>query len=121
MTGDVPNTVLVALLVCLSIIIGVLISTILLVGEKERLPILHLLDKLPGIVAAILTAVCCFSIYHITAEIWQFSAVADGAFVLGSAALSLHFGFKVHSKSARAPMPTVTTIGRRTHSNGHGA
>jgi hypothetical protein len=117
MAGDVSNSTLVILLVCLSAIIGALIYGILIVGEKERLPILHLLDKLPGIVAAVLTAVCCFSVYHIVSDVWDFSTIGDGAFAVGAAALSLHFGIKAHSKGTHARPSTVSSIGRRPSSN----
>lgn len=117
MAGDVSNSTLVILLVCLSAIIGALIYGILIVGEKERLPILHLLDKLPGIVAAVLTAVCCFSVYHIVSDVWDFSTIGDGAFAVGTAALSLHFGIKAHSKGTHSKPSTVSSIGRRPSSN----
>jgi hypothetical protein len=116
MVGDISTTSLAALVALLSIIIGTLIFVILIVGDKERLPILHLLDKLPGVVAAVLTAVCCLSIHHIARDIWAFSPVGDGIFALAAVALSIHFGRKAHSRGSHVPGPTVTSIGRRTQS-----
>jgi hypothetical protein len=83
---------------------------------KQYFVLFVLLDKLPGIVAAVLTAVCCLSIHHIAADIWKFSSVGDAVFALASLALSIHFGRKAHSKGAHAQAPTIATIGRRTQS-----
>lgn len=117
MTGEIPTGVLVGLLLALSLIIGGLISGIVLIGEKERLPILRALDALPGIVTAVLTGVCCVSLYHLISDIQELPQLARVLFVALSAMLTVSMGLRVHNKSASLQPTLVTTISRRQPNN----
>lgn len=117
MTGEVSTLVLIGLLVGLSLVIGGIISGIVLIGEKERLPILRALDALPGIVTAILTGVCCFSVYHLISDLQELSQFAHILFVTLSALLTVSMGLRVHKKSASLYPTLITTISRRQPSN----
>lgn len=101
MTETITTPVLIFVLFGLSIMIGVLIGVIVFVGDLERMPILRALDKLPGVVAAALTALCCFSGYHLVGGIVELSPAIQGALLVGSVILSGGLGRRVHRHRAR--------------------
>jgi hypothetical protein len=114
MTGEVETTTLVILLVCLSLVIGLLIGGILLIGERERMPILRSLDKLPSVVAAALAAVCCFSIYHASHDLVPMSGMMLVWFLCFSCLFVFFCGYKVHTRGAIRADRHVHTISRRS-------
>jgi hypothetical protein len=99
MTGDIGTLTLILLLVGSSILIGTLLGTIVLIGDRERLPILRALDKLPGFVTAALTGVCGLSVYHLVTEFVQMSGVLTFAFIIATCALAMFLGIKVHYRN----------------------
>ena len=113
MTGEVETTTLVILLICLSFVIGLIIGGILLIGERERMPILRSLDKLPSVVASGLAAVCCFSIYHLIHERLPMSEMLRGLFMCASVLFVSVCGYRVHTRGATTEHLQVHTIARR--------
>ena len=105
--GDIPTNILIIMILGLSFLVGCLISAIVFIGDLERAPILRALDSLPGIVATLLTALCCLSVYHIAHEVLEFSGLGTGAFILASAVVSATLGLKVHRH--RININTVNT------------
>jgi hypothetical protein len=96
MAETITTPVLIAVLLGLSFLIGALIAAIVFVGDLERMPILRALDKLPGVVAATLTGLCCFSAYHLVYDLAQPSPLVEGTILVGSVLLSVALGVKVH-------------------------
>jgi len=101
MTGDISTLTLILLLVGSSILIGSLLGTIVLIGARERLPILRALDKLPGFVTAALTGVCGLSVYHLVAEFVPMSGALTWAFIIVTSALAMFLGIKVHYRNGQ--------------------
>jgi hypothetical protein len=102
MTENISTPLLIAVLLGLSILIGVFIAAIVLVGDLERMPILRALDKLPGVVATALAGLCCFSVYHLVHGVTQLSPLAKGALLVGSAIFSTTLGIRVHKHRSKA-------------------
>jgi hypothetical protein len=96
MTGEISLPVLMAVLLGMSILVGVLISTIVFIGDLERIPILKALDKLPGVVATFLAGLCCFAAYHLLHEIFDDNQIFDGLFLILSVVVSVMVGYRVH-------------------------
>lgn len=101
MTGDISTLTLMLLLVGSSILIGSLLGTIVLIGDRERLPILRALDKLPGFVTAALTGVCGLSVYHLLGEFVQMSQALNVAFIISTCALATFLGVRVHYRNGK--------------------
>jgi hypothetical protein len=101
MTGDIGTITLIILLVGSSILIGSLLGAIVLIGDRERLPILRALDKLPGFVTAALTGVCGLSVYHLVSEFVQMSGAPTWAFIIVTSALAIFLGIKVHFRNGQ--------------------
>lgn len=118
MAAEITTPALIGVLLGLSLIIGALIATIVFIGDLERMPILRALDKLPGAVAAALTGLCCFSVYHLVDDIIELPLVAQGGALLVSIAISVVLGLKVHKHRSQHPHKqartgTLTQIGGR--------
>jgi hypothetical protein len=118
MAADITTTVLIAVLLGLSLLIGGLIAAIVFIGDLERMPILRALDKLPGFVATVLTGLCCFSAYHLLHSIVELAPLANGALLLVSVIASLALGVRVHrhrsQHAAKKVQPgMLTRIGER--------
>jgi hypothetical protein len=101
MTGDISTFTLILLLVGSSILIGSLLGTIVLIGDRERLPILRALDKLPGFVTAALTGVCGLSVYHLLGELIPVSPALNWAFIISTCALATFLGVRVHYRNGK--------------------
>lgn len=118
MAAEITTPVLILVLLGLSLLIGAVIAAIVFIGDLERMPILRALDKLPGVVAAVLTGLCCFSVYHLIHKLVEPSRVIQGVAVIASVGISVALGWRVHRHrlaSATAKPPTshnvVTRIG----------
>ena len=119
MTESITTPLLIAVLLGLSLLIGVLIAAIVFVGDLERMPILRALDKLPGVVATALTGLCCFSAYHLVHDVILLSPVSQGTILVGSALLSIALGMRVHKHRSKAhthhtASESLTQIGGRS-------
>lgn len=101
MTGDISTVTLALLLVGSSALIGTLLGTIVLVGDRERLRILRSLDKLPGFVTAALTGVCGLSVYHLSKEFADMTSEVTWAFGMATCALAIFLGIKVHYRNGK--------------------
>jgi hypothetical protein len=97
----------------LSLVVGGLISTIVLIGNLERTPILRALDSLPGVVAALLTLLCCFSLYHITHELFSLSRTLEGLALCLSLALAFWMGYRVHRHRSQTASSSLTQISQK--------
>ena len=110
-SGELSLTILVAAIVALSMLVGGLIGFIVFVGDLERTPILKALDKLPGIVAALLTALCCFALYHLVADVCPLGMASKGALLLISCGLISAAGVRVHNhRFKKTPDTDLTQI-----------
>jgi protein-S-isoprenylcysteine O-methyltransferase Ste14 len=98
------------LIVALSLLVGVLIGAIVLIGNLERTPILRALDSLPGVVAALLTLLCCFSLYHLTHDFYHLSPTLEGIFLCVSLVCAAWMGYRVHRHRSRPNPHTLTQI-----------
>ncbi len=112
-SGEVPTPLLIAMIIGLSTLVGVLIATIVFVGDLERLPILRALDSLPGVVATLLTGLCFFALYHLLHEVHEFSPLSSGAFIFISVVVAVSMGLKVHRHRAKPSTTPLTQISSR--------
>jgi len=108
--GDLSPMLLAVLIVALSLIVGSLIGAIVLIGNLERTPILRALDSLPGVVAALLTLLCCFSFFHVTHDFFSLSPTLEGVFLCTSLALASWMGYRVHCHRTRIASKPLTQI-----------
>jgi hypothetical protein len=108
--GDLSSSLLISLIAALSSIVGALIGVIVFIGNLERTPILRALDSLPGVVAALLTLLCCFSLYHLTHELVQLSPTLEGIFLCISLIVAFMMGYRVHRHRSRSAGGALTQI-----------
>mgnify|MGYP006275173803 CR=1 FL=1 len=116
MTGDISTAILIALIIVSSILIGILLGTIVLIGDRERLPILRALDKLPGFVTAVLTGVCGLSVYHLLREFVDIPATGTWIFIVTTVSLAAGLGVRVHHRNGKVggvPPAQLTSISSR--------
>jgi membrane associated rhomboid family serine protease len=97
MSAGITTQELIAVLLGLSVLIGALIAGIVFIGDRERAVILNSLDKLPGVVAAVLTALSCFAAYGLVKPSLGDSQVIHNLAWLGSVVVSVAVGWRVHS------------------------
>jgi hypothetical protein len=109
-SGEVPTGLIISIIIGLSILVGILIAAIVRIGDLERLPIMRALDSLPGVVATLLSGLCCFAVYHLIHEIYDFSPYTTGAFLVVSAAIALSLGLKVHRHRVKSSSAVLTQI-----------
>lgn len=86
------------LLIGASCIVGATTTGIIMVGERQQQPILRLLDRLPGIVGFLLSALCFAVVFHLVLDIVELSAPLTICFVVIAAAISAYVGCLVHGK-----------------------
>lgn len=108
--GDLSSSLLISLIAGLSVIVGALIGAIVFIGNLERTPILRTLDSLPGVVATLLTLLCCFSLYHLAHELVHLSPTLEGLFLCISLIVALIMGYRVHRHRSRSAGETLTQI-----------
>ena len=106
MTSEISMPVLIGVLIGMSALVGTLIATIVFIGDLERTPILRALDKLPGLVATVLTGLCCFATFHLLHEILDGTPFLEALFLVLSALASVMVGYRVHRH-------------RQTHASNH--
>jgi len=99
----------VSLLIAASVVLGLLSFAILKIGELEQQHILKLLDRLPGIVGFILTALCFGVLYHIIDDALASSPLLLSGFILVAAVASACVGRLLHGRRA----PPVVKIGAK--------
>ncbi len=109
LTGLEDKATLALILIGSSCILGVLISTIVLVGESRRTLILKKLDSLPGVVTGILTAVSLYAITHLLEHIVTIPAAVELALIGFAIIISIGAGAWMHSRSSST---LIRKIGR---------
>ncbi|MFN4896811.1 MAG: hypothetical protein ACK5GN_07815 [Pseudomonadota bacterium] len=109
MAAGITTPVLIGVLLALSLLIGTLIAVIVLIGDMERMPILRTLDKLPGIVAAVLTGLCCFSAYHLIHDLVKLNSLLQGIALVASLGISGALGWRIHQHRARTSSGLTTS------------
>ena len=112
-SGELATPTLIGTILLLSALVGILIGTIVFMGNVERLPIMRALDSLPGVVASLLTGLCFFALYHLVSDFVEFSNLAIGATILLSSMISVAIGYRVHKKRMQpktSPSPSTTNV-----------
>ena len=98
------------LLVGASCVVGATTTGIVMVGERQQQSILRLLDRLPGIVGFLLSALCFAVVLHIVQDPIAGSPLLLCAFVAIGSAVSAYVGYIVHGK---AQPKSLVKIGSR--------
>jgi hypothetical protein len=104
MSGVTERFTLASMLLGASLIVGSLISLIVLVGESRRAAIMKVLDSLPGVVTAALTAIACYALFHLFEHTVEPSSSLILAFAALSLAMCVGAGYWMHNRSS----PTTT-------------
>lgn len=114
---ELTRQVLAIVILSTSLLVGILVGIIILIGDKERLPILRSLDKLPSAVTLILSTICALSVYHLLQSFYPFSVTADIIFSLIALTLISALTVKVHNGAIHSSTvkPVSITI-RHKHS-----
>jgi putative Mn2+ efflux pump MntP len=108
---ELSRLTLIVLIVATSAVIGCLVGTIVLIGDRERLPILRSLDKLPSAVTFILGSVCVFSIHHLLSDVRAFSLLENMLFFGLSLLVVGLITQRVHRGASRATFVNGITTG----------
>ena len=98
-TGELSDISLMVLISAASLMVGGIISIIVLLGDSERGSILKALDKLPGVVAFILSGVSFWCLYQFVSKATHLSNLISVVFVVAALALSIALGYSVHERS----------------------
>jgi hypothetical protein len=105
---------LVILIIIASAMVGALTFAIVAVGELEQKPIMSLLDKLPGIVATILTGICFFALFHLLSELITVPSWGALVFLFVGVCISFFTGYSVHDRRAS----NLVSIGSKSSHSG---
>lgn len=99
---------LIPVLLVSSLVVGLLISLVVLFGERRRSAILKALDRLPGVVTTALSGLTCYALFHlldhVTTISQTFSAILISSFILASC----YLGYWIHCRTT-APSPVQIT------------
>jgi len=106
---------LVILIVIASAMVGALTFAIVTVGEYEQKPIMRLLDKLPGIVATILTGICFLAFFHLLSELIAMPSWGTLVFLMVGVCISFFTGYSVHERRAS----NLVSIGSKSSHSSH--
>ena len=104
---DASSSYLITLLLISSALVGSFTFTIVALGESGQKPIVRFLDKLPGIVAFVLAALCCVVLYHLVEDTVGLSSVTMGLFLVASILASAAVGWAVHERR-QAPIISIS-------------
>jgi hypothetical protein len=110
MSGITDTGTLFAMLLGASVVVGLLICCVVLVGESRRAAIMKALDSLPGIVTAALTAIAFYALFHILEHSFELSSAATVTFVVASLIGSVSAGYVMHSRSSASASPRPSLI-----------
>jgi hypothetical protein len=100
MSGVTEQKPLIIMLLGASVVIGLLISFVVLVGETRRATIMKILDSLPGVVTAGLTGIASYALFHVVEHALELPAAGVVAYILCAVATSVGVGYWMHSKTA---------------------
>jgi hypothetical protein len=99
MSGVTEQKPLIIMLLGASVIIGLLISLVVLIGETRRATIMKVLDSLPGIVTAGLSGIASYALFHVVEHAVELPGAGVVAFILCASATSLGLGYWMHNKT----------------------
>jgi hypothetical protein len=114
-SGVNDQTTLISMLLGASVVVGLLISLVVLVGETRRATIMKFLDSLPGVVTATLTGIACYALFHVLEHAVELSTAAVSAFSCLSALVSVGLGYWIHNRSS--PQQPIVRIPSRISKN----
>jgi hypothetical protein len=92
-TSDITGELLILVMLVLSAFVGLIFGGIVYIGGVERLPILRLLDRLPGVVAAGLTVLVAIGLAHLFEPV--FGGGGSAVIVALGALLGVGIGVRV--------------------------
>jgi uncharacterized membrane protein YGL010W len=99
MSGVTEQKTLIIMLLGASVVIGLLISFVVLVGETRRSTIMKILDSLPGVVTAGLAGIASYALFHIVEHAIELPNIGVIAFILCAIATSVGLGYWMHNKT----------------------
>lgn len=115
MSGVTEQKPLIIMLLGASVVIGLLISFVVLVGETRRATIMRVLDSLPGVVTAGLAGIASYALFHVVEHAVELPEIGVVAFILAAIATCCGLGYWMHSR-ATAPAPLVQIPSRLSKS-----
>jgi hypothetical protein len=115
MSGVTEQKPLIIMLLGASVVIGLLISFVVVVGETRRATIMKVLDSLPGVVTAGLAGIASYALFHVVEHAVALPAAGVVAFILFAVATSFGLGYWMHTK-AGMPYPVVQIPSRLSKS-----
>jgi hypothetical protein len=107
MSGVTEQKPLIMMLLGASVVIGLLISFVVIVGETRRATIMKTLDSLPGIVTAGLSGIASYALFHVVDHAVELPSAGVVAFIFCAIATSIGLGYWMHSKTAMHQHPLV--------------
>jgi uncharacterized membrane protein YGL010W len=107
MSGVTEQKPLIMMLLGASVVIGLLISFVVLVGETRRATIMKTLDSLPGVVTAGLSGIASYALFHVVDHAVELPSAGVVAFIFCAIATSIGLGYWMHSKTAMHQHPLV--------------
>ena len=110
MSGITEQSTLLAMLLGASVVIGLLICVVVVVGETRRTTVMKALDSLPGIVTTVLTGIACYALFHILEHTCELSNTAALTFAAISLVGSLGAGYVMHVRSTNPPPTHIPLI-----------
>lgn len=112
--GESGTTPLLSVIIATSLLIGVLVSVIVQIGEWERGPITKFFDKIPGIISGALVLVVGWCSHHLVEHLFELSHMGTLAFSILVGAASLAVAWYVREKtSSRDTAPLVKLSSRK--------
>lgn len=99
MSGVTEQKPLVIMLLGASVVIGLLISFVVLIGETRRATIMRVLDALPGFVTAGLVGIASYALFHVVEHAIELPNAGIAAFALCATATSIGLGYWMHNKT----------------------
>lgn len=100
--GPTPAATVALILLGSSVLVGAIIAVVVRLGDTERLVIVKRLDRIPGIVTAALSGVCCLTLYNVTRTVVELSQPLTVTFTTVAAVVSLTLGYLTHGRGVRA-------------------
>jgi hypothetical protein len=103
MSGVTEQKQLMIMLLGASVVIGLLISFVVLVGETRRATIMRVLDSLPGVVTAGLAGIASYALFHVLKHAVELPEFGVVVFILTAIATCGGLGYWMHTRAAIQP------------------
>jgi hypothetical protein len=108
MSGVTEQNPLIIMLLGASVVIGLLISFVVLVGETRRATIMKVLDSLPGLVTAGLAGIASYALFHVVEHAVELPEIGVVSFFILAIATCCGLGYWMHSRAtASAPLVQI--------------